>query len=152
MIVGNMGTERKMNYTIMGHAVNIASRLEGINKHYGTWIIASEDTVKECGDRVFTRRLDRIRVVGVNEPVRIYELLELPDKVTPELREQTRLFHEALSFFEERNWKAAHSGFGKILDRRPDDRPSLLYLDRCRQYLRKAPDEDWDGVYNLSEK
>ncbi|GHV91283.1 hypothetical protein AGMMS50268_17860 [Spirochaetia bacterium] len=152
MIVGNIGTERKMNYTIMGHAVNIASRLEGINKQYGTWILASEDTVKECGDRIFTRRLDRIRVVGINEPVRIYEVLELADKVTPELREQTELFHGALSFFEERDWNAAQRAFGKTLEKRPDDRPSLLYLERCRQYLLKAPDQDWDGVYNLSEK
>ncbi|GHV39197.1 hypothetical protein AGMMS49546_10860 [Spirochaetia bacterium] len=152
MIVGNMGTERKMNYTIMGHAVNFASRLEGINKQYGTWILASEDTVKECGDRIFTRRLDRIRVAGVDEPVRIYELLELADKVTPELREQTELFHEALSFFEERDWNAAQRAFSKTLEKRPDDRPSLLYLERCRQYLQEAPDQDWDGVYNFNEK
>jgi adenylate cyclase len=147
-----MGTDRKMNYTIMGHAVNIASRLEGINKQYGTWIIVSEDTVKECSGRIFTRRLDRIRVVGVNEPVRIYELLELPDNVTPELREQTELFHEALSLFEARDWNAALGAFGKTLEKRPDDRPSLLYMERCRQYLQTPPEDDWDGVYNLSEK
>jgi class 3 adenylate cyclase/CheY-like chemotaxis protein len=152
MIVGNMGTERKMNYTIMGHAVNIASRLEGINKQYGTWIIASEDTVKECGDSIFTRRLDRIRVVGVNEPILIYEVLELPDSVTPELRVQTELFHEALSLFETRDWNAAMSAFGKALEKYPNDRPTTMYMERCRQYLQTPPADDWDGVYNLSEK
>ncbi|GHV71114.1 hypothetical protein AGMMS49928_21540 [Spirochaetia bacterium] len=152
MVVGNMGTERKMNYTIMGNAVNLASRLEGINKHYGTWILASEDTVKECGDRIFTRRLDRIRVVGINEPVQIYEILELADKVTTELREQTELFHEALSFFEKRDWNAAQRAFDKALEKHPDDRPSLLYLERCRQYLQTPPDQGWDGIYNFSEK
>jgi class 3 adenylate cyclase len=152
MIVSNIRTERKMSYTIIGHAVNMASRLEGINKQYGTWVIASEDTVKECGDRIFTRRLDRIRVVGVNSPVRIYEVLELSDSVTPELRAQTELFHEALSFFEARDWNAALSTFDKTLEGSPDDRPSLLYAERCRQYLQTPPAGDWDGVYNISEK
>jgi adenylate cyclase len=152
MVAGNMGTKNKMNYTIMGNTVNLAARLEGVNKQYGTWILASEATVKETGDSLLVRRLDRVRVVGINEPVRICELLELSDNAPPELREQTELFHEALSLFEQRDWNTAARIFGKILDHYPDDRPSLLYLKRCQEYLQTPPEDDWDGVYNLSEK
>jgi adenylate cyclase len=77
MVAGNMGTENKMNYTIMGNAVNLAARLEGVNKQYGTWILASEDTVREAGDSLLTRKLDRVRVVGINEPVRLHEILDI---------------------------------------------------------------------------
>lgn len=141
-----------MNYTIMGNTVNLAARLEGVNKQYGTWILASEDTVKETGDRILARKLDRVRVVGINEPVRLCELQELADNAPAELQEQTEIFHQALSLFEQRDWNAAARIFGKALEKHPNDRPSLLYQKRCRQYLQAPPEDDWDGVYNLNEK
>jgi class 3 adenylate cyclase/ActR/RegA family two-component response regulator len=154
MVVGNMGTERKMNYTIMGNAVNLASRLEGINKQYGTWILASEHTVKECGDRLLSRRLDRIRVAGIQEPVRIYELLALSEETSrpDSLPELVELFHAALDIFENRNWPAAEASFARILEQYPDDGPSKLYGERCRQYRQNPPEPDWDGVFNFYEK
>jgi class 3 adenylate cyclase len=76
MVVGNMGTQKKMNYTIISNAVNIASRLEGVNKMYGTWILAPDATISETKNRLLTRRLDRVKLVGINEAVRIYEILE----------------------------------------------------------------------------
>ncbi|MDR0554176.1 MAG: response regulator [Treponema sp.] len=156
MVVGNMGTERKMNYTIMGNAVNLASRLEGINKQYGTWILASENTVQDCGDRLLVRRLDRIRVVGITEPARIYEILALADDAPGEkpssMRELAELFQAAFELFERRDWLAAETAFARILEPFPADGPSQLYLRRCRQYRQTPPSPNWDGVFNFSEK
>jgi class 3 adenylate cyclase len=152
MVVGNMGTEKKMNYTIIGNTGNLAARLEGVNKHYGTWILASEKTIQQTEGRFLTRRLDRIRVVGMNEPVRIYELLALAENADPALRKKLDLFHYALELFEKRNWAAATGAFRKILDISPKDSPSILYFNRCRNYMERSPDSDWDGVYNLKQK
>jgi class 3 adenylate cyclase len=100
MAVGNMGTEKKMNYTIMGNAVNLASRLEGINKIYGTWILVSENTIKETNQLLLSRQLDRVKVVGINEPVRIHEVLETKADAPPALHEKVHLFNKAHSLFE----------------------------------------------------
>jgi class 3 adenylate cyclase len=152
MVVGNMGTEKKMNYTIISNAVNMASRLEGVNKQYGTWIIASENTVKETGNRFLCRRLDKIRVVGINEPVRIFEILEEKDHASSALNEKTTLFHNAHGLFEARRWVDAERGFNNVLNLFPGDGPSILYIDRCRQYQNHEPVDGWDGVFDMIEK
>ncbi|MDR0313179.1 MAG: adenylate/guanylate cyclase domain-containing protein [Treponema sp.] len=152
MVVGNMGTQKKMNYTIVSNAVNMAARLEGVNKQYGTWILASEDTIKETQGRILTRRLDRIRVVGINEPVRIHEILETKADASSVQNEQTALFHNALGLFESRNWTDAEKAFAHILKITPKDGPTLLYLDRCQQFIQYPPADDWDGVFNFEEK
>jgi adenylate cyclase len=151
MVAGNMGTENKMNYTIMGNAVNLAARLEGVNKQYGTWILASDDTVRRTEGNLLTRRLDRVRVVGINEPVQLHELVETLTDASPEQQEKVKLFHEALDLFEQRQWNQAREGFTAILAR-GDDPPSSVYLQRCETYLGKPPEDAWDGVFNLSEK
>jgi class 3 adenylate cyclase len=152
MVVGNMGTQKKMNYTIISNAVNLASRLEGINKNYGTWILASENTINETEGLLLTRRLDRIRVVGINEPVRIYEILETKADAPPAMHELTALFHNALGLFEFGRWKDAENAFSHVLKAAPNDGPSLLYLKRCRQYQEQPPGSDWDRVFNFTEK
>jgi class 3 adenylate cyclase/CheY-like chemotaxis protein len=152
MIVGNMGTGKKMNYTIMGNSVNLAARLERVNKHYGTWVLAAEDTVRQTEERFLTRRLDKIRVVGMNEPVRIHEVMEIKADAADALRELADLFCKAYELFELRIWKDAEIAFNKVLTLFPDDRPSLLYLDRCRQYREKSPADDWGGIFDMNEK
>jgi class 3 adenylate cyclase/CheY-like chemotaxis protein len=152
MVVGNMGSQRKMNYTIMGNAVNIASRLEGLNKMYGAWILASENTVRETGGNFLTRRLDRVRPVGIHSPLRIYELVEFSTAATEEQRKTVELFHEALTLFEGRDWASAEAGFRRVLDLSPRDGPSLLFLERCENNRRDPPPEDWDGVFELKYK
>ncbi|MDR2731529.1 MAG: adenylate/guanylate cyclase domain-containing protein [Treponema sp.] len=152
MVVGNMGTQKKMNYTIISNAVNIASRLEGVNKQYGTWVLASDSTIQETKGRFLTRRLDNIRVIGINEMIRIHEILEMKADASDALFEQVYLFHKAQDLFEERNWKDAESAFNQVLKLFPDDGPSLLYLDRCSQFLEHPPLHDWDGSFNLTEK
>ena len=152
MVAGNMGTERKMNYTVMGSAVNLASRLEGVNKQYGTWILATEDTIQECGDDILARRLDRVRVVGIHEPVRIYEVLELNADASSQMRECVEFFHAALELFEKREWAAARAAFERVLACSSRDGPAQCYIDRCGKFLETPPLSDWDGVYNLTEK
>jgi len=152
MVVGNMGTQKKMNYTIISNAVNLAARLEGVNKQYGTWILATENTVKETEGKFLTRRLDRIRVVGINEPVQIYEIVETMEQAPDALREKIELFHKSLDFFEGRRWNDAGKGFLQILSKFPDDGPSSLYLKRCKQFINHQPLPDWDGVFNITEK
>jgi len=141
-----------MNYTIISNAVNLASRLEGVNKVYGTWILASDSTIQETRGRLLTRRLDLVRVLGINEPVRIHEVLELKSDASDALFEQIYLFHKAMDLFEARNWKDAEIAFGQVIKLYPNDGPSHLYLERCRIYRESPPAADWDGTLNLTEK
>jgi class 3 adenylate cyclase/ActR/RegA family two-component response regulator len=152
MVVGNMGSQRKMNYTIMGNAVNITSRLEGLNKMYGTWILVSEDTVRETGDNFLVRRLDRVRLAGIHTPIQVYELIEFSVLVTEEQRRAVDVFHEALDRFERRDWAAAKTGFQQALDLTPRDNPSRVFLERCRENIQNPPPRDWDGVFELKYK
>jgi class 3 adenylate cyclase len=152
MVVGNMGTQKKMNYTIISNAVNLASRLEGVNKIYGTWVLATDSTIQETADSFLTRRLDRIRVVGINEVVHINEILELKSEASDVMLELVHLFHKALDLFEKRNWKEAENAFMQVLKLSPKDGPSRLYIRRCRQYREYPPKADWDGIFDLSQK
>jgi class 3 adenylate cyclase len=152
MVAGNMGSQRKMNYTIIGNAVNIASRLEGLNKMYGTWVLASEETVGETRDNFLIRRLDRVRPVGIHTPVRIYELIEFNASATEEQRRTVELFHEALDLFENRDWNGAAAGFQRVLNFSPGDNPSRVFLDRCISGRENPPPPDWDGVLDLKYK
>jgi len=154
MVAGNMGTGNKMNYTIMGNAVNLAARLEGVNKQYGTWIIASDETIQETGGRILTRKLDRVRVVGINEPVRLHELLNMVEYAVPEENKLVEVFHEALDFYENRKWKEAIEGFKESLAMETIEGggPSARYLTRCENFQKQPPPDDWDGVHNLTEK
>jgi class 3 adenylate cyclase/uncharacterized membrane protein len=152
MVVGNMGTQKKMNYTIVSNAVNLAARLEGINKQYGTWILTSEDTINETREKILARQLDRIKVVGINEPVRIYEIVDTLADAPAAMHEKINLFHVALKIFEQRKWKDAENAFNRILKSFPDDDPSKLYVSRCQQFTQYPPQDDWDGVFSFKEK
>jgi len=152
MVVGNMGTQKKMNYTIISNAVNLASRLEGVNKQYGTWVLASDSTLQETSGRFLTRRLDRIKVSGINEIVHINEILELKSDASDALFEQVYLFHKAMDLFEAHNWKDAENAFNQVLQLSPNDGPSNLYINRCRQYRVYPPKPDWDGSFVFSAK
>ena len=157
MVVGNMGTEGKMDYTMMGSAVNLAARLEGVNKKFGTWILISEQT-REAADKhdeIFTvRKLDRVRVVGINEPVRLFELINLKAKTPQNQTKGIHLFHEALDMFEDKNWKESLKYFEKAIESIPNDPPSKLYLKRCTDLIEGSAlsDMDDEGVFNLTEK
>ncbi|MDR1128522.1 MAG: CHASE2 domain-containing protein [Treponema sp.] len=153
MVVGNMGTSNKMNYTIMGNAVNLAARLEGVNKQYHTGgILISEYTRQETGDEFVCRSLDRVRVVGINAPLRLYELLG--ERSGPGAAEAGDFasWENAVASFENREFRAAAEIFDSIASRNESDGVARLYLERCRDYMRTPPPDDWDGINNLTSK
>jgi adenylate cyclase len=153
LVVGNMGTSAQMTYTIMGNAVHLAARLEGVNKQYHTGgILISEYTEAQAGGELLCRRLDRVRVVGVNTPLRLHELLAARESAGPGRIKAAETFNRALDLFEGRDWKGAAEGFREVLAASPGDKTAQLYLDRCAAFLTKPPEETWDGVYNLTEK
>jgi adenylate cyclase len=146
MVVGNIGSERRLNYTAIGDGINVAARLEGANKVYLTSIIASEDTVTGCGGRIFFRELDRVAVKGRGQPIRIYEPLVGDD---PRAKEATA-FGRARALYLERRFAEAADAFGVLATR--SDPTSNVLAQRCRAYERAPPDATWDGVFELSEK
>jgi adenylate cyclase len=152
MVVGNMGTEKKMDYTIIGDSVNLAARLEGVNKRYGTWICVSEDTVNAAGTGFVFRKLDRIRVVGKAVPIRIFELVGEESRVSDENLKALEQFEFGLDLFDQRNWVAAINKFSAALDFVPEDGPSQRFIKTCKEYMVKPPSESWDGVYVMDVK
>ncbi|MDR2477977.1 MAG: adenylate/guanylate cyclase domain-containing protein, partial [Treponema sp.] len=155
MVVGNMGTPNKMNYTIMGNAVNLAARLEGVNKQYNTGgILISEYTRAHIGDEFILRPLSRVRVVGINTPLRLYELLDIRDEAAPELLAMVKSWEQGFVAYEKREFLAAQNIFHMIHLRNSADLAAKKYLDRCTRYLAAPPDQAaWDnGVDNLTEK
>ena len=152
MVVGNMGTLQKMDYTMMGNAVNLAARLEGVNKQYGTWILISDSTYRETGDLFTLRKLDRVRVVGINEPVRLYELIDEKTLTPDVILKGLEHFHNGLDFFEIRAWSEAIEAFKKTREFIPEDETSEIYMKRCLKFIKEPPPKDWDGVFNLTQK
>jgi adenylate cyclase len=153
MVVGNMGTSGKMNYTIMGNAVNLSARLEGINKQYYTGGIAiSEYTRDDIGDEFICRSLDRVRVVGINAPVRVYELLGLRSETGAAELDALAAWEEAVGFYENREFQRAEEQFNSIAAAREKDAAARFYAERCRAYAAAPPPDGWDGINNLSQK
>jgi adenylate cyclase len=153
MVVGNMGAENKMDYTIMGNAVNLAARLEGVNKQYRTGgILISEYTRKEIGGEFLLRRLDRVRVVGINTPLRLYELLGFVETAADDEKNAVEQWEMALDLYERKQFRAAARLFQSIIERNADDRVAELYAGRCMKYAENPPPETWDAVNNLTEK
>ena len=155
MVVGNMGTPSKMDYTIMGNAVNLAARLEGVNKQYDTGgILISEYTREHIGDEFVLRPLSRVRVVGINTPLRLYELLDIAYGAPPELLEMVKNWEKAFGLYERRDFTAARDIFQTICQNNSADKAAQKYLNRCVKYIASIPDEKtWDnGVDNMTEK
>jgi len=154
MVVGNMGTPTKMDYTIMGNAVNLTARLEGVNKQYETGIMISEYTRDQIGDEFVVRPLSRVRVVGINTPLRLYELLDITAEAADETLEMVKRWEQAFIFYEQKQFFAAAMIFEEIFQRNTADLAAKKYLERCRMYHDSPPDEQaWDnGVDNLTDK
>ena len=148
-LVGNFGSRRRFNYSVMSDAVNLASRLEGANKFYGTTIIASEATVALAGEAFAWRELDAVRVKGRVQALTIYQLLARSDELTAAQQELTGHYAEGLAHWRAREFGLAATSFDRSAE---TDRPSRMFRERARELAQNPPAEDWDPVRTLQEK
>ncbi len=152
IVVGNLGSKRRMDFTAIGDTVNLSARLEGVNKAYGTTNIMSEFTWEFVKEDYYFRELDFIRVKGKNKPIRVFTLVDRKEAMTEKGLEIEEGFVKAIARYRERRWEEAISLFCKVLELNPKDLPSQAYIDRCR-LLHTSPDlVDEQGVFTFKTK
>jgi adenylate cyclase len=152
VLVGNMGSPERFNYTVMGDTVNLASRLEGLNKLYGTSMLVTEATYDAARERVIGRPVDLVQVKGRSRGVKIYELLGLAGEEEDGVKEMAARAAEAFDAYVAGEFSRAAASFDAMLERWPDDRVAALLVERCREFMATPPPADWAGVYVATQK
>ncbi len=154
MLVGNMGSRSRFDYTVIGDNVNVGSRLENLNKIYGTNILISDTTRAHIGDRLVVRKLDRVIVRGKSLTMEIYELIGLPDQVSQLHREFIKKYESALDSYFNKDFSVALSLFEQASQMNlVHDKTCNIFIDRCKHYTsNESPAEDWDGVFSREPK
>ena len=152
LVAGNIGSPKRMDYTVIGDTVNLAARLEGATKYYGVKVLFSEFTAESLREDTTYREMGRVRVKGQNRPVVVYESLDHYNGSFQNLPATVRAFDRGMKHYLNRDWRKSASAFDEALGFNPHDRPSELYLQRCRQYVETPPPDDWDGVWTMQSK
>lgn len=152
VVVGNIGSETSKSFTVMGDTVNIASRLKGVAKQYGLHVVIPEQTKLHIQDSIETREIDLIRVIGKDEPIRIYELIGVRIDIKPQQIAWRDSFEQGLSAYRKQEWNIAEKHFTTCLTINPQDQPCQLFLQRIENLRQKPPVHDWDGVWQMVKK
>jgi adenylate cyclase len=151
MMVGNMGSNQRFDYTVMGDNVNLGSRLEGTNKNYNTHIIISEFTYERVKDHYVCMELDSVQVKGKTLPVRIFELVGRND-LPPVRVEAIRQFHKGLALYKQQKWDEAREMFSAVTALDKGVQTANLYIERCLNLKANPPGPNWDGVFVMKTK
>ncbi|MEO1184178.1 MAG: adenylate/guanylate cyclase domain-containing protein, partial [Cyanobacteria bacterium J06636_27] len=153
VVSGNIGSRKRMDYTVIGDGVNLSSRLEGTTKEYGCDIVLSEFTYQLCSDRVVVRELDKIRVKGKHQAVKIYELIgDRTTSLDANTQEVLSYYHAGRVAYSSRNFPQALICFEAAKKIRPKDQATSIHIGRCNKYLRQPPEESWSGVWTMVDK